>query len=302
MLMSDWIAIVNPAAAHGHCGKCADAVIDALRQRGLSVSVRRTRFPGDGIRIAREALGEGFTNLLAVGGDGTANEVVNGIAQAKLSDAITLATLPLGTANSFLRDFGQQELPNALDRIVAGTAPPCDLLRCRITVGGQRREHWSLNNIIVGFGANVGSLMNRRLKFLGRLGYSMGVFIEVARLSSPRMLVEVDGATCERPLTMINVGNSQFTGGNMHISPGALVDDGMLDVLEIESLTRRELLRAFHLIFSGRHVTHPRIRLAKGSRVSVTTEQPLPLLIDGDVIGTTPLEVEVVPGAIRVVR
>lgn len=299
---SNWIAIVNPTAGHGRCGKRAESVIERLRGDGFPVSARLTCGPGDGTRLAREAVAEGFTNVLAVGGDGTVNEVVNGIMQAAKPGRVTLATLPLGTANSFLRDFGQQELSGALQAIARGNAPPCDLLRCRITLDGQRREHWTLNNIIVGFGANVGALMNRRLKFLGWAGYSVGVIIEVARLSTPPMAMEIDGVVTEQPMTMINIANSQFTGGNMHISPGALVDDGLLDVLVISPLTRRQLLRAFPLIFDGRHISHPLIRIVKGRRIALASDRPLPLLIDGDIIGTTPLEVDVVPAALRVVR
>jgi diacylglycerol kinase (ATP) len=298
----DWVAVVNPVAGHGQCGRRALAVIEVLCRQGLSVSVRTTGFAGEGVQIVREVVAQGFRNLLAVGGDGTANEVVNGIAQAGAVGSVRFATLPLGTSNSFLRDFGQQEVDRAVAAIVRGDAPPCDLLRCRISLDGELREHWALNNIIVGFGANVGALMNRRLKFLGKAGYSAGVVIEVARLTAPRMILQVDGAAIDQPVTMVNVANSQFTGGNMHISPGALVDDGLFDVLIIERLTRRQLLNAFPLIFSGRHVTHPLVRLVKGRRMVLSTERPLPLLIDGDIIGSTPLEVEVVPAALRVIR
>ena len=112
--MGDWVAIVNPAAAHGKCAKRAASAIGELTERGLSVSVRHTQAPGDGVRLARRALDEGYTRLIAVGGDGTANEVVNGVAPVRPDGTVTLATIPLGTANSFLRDFGQQEIAAAL--------------------------------------------------------------------------------------------------------------------------------------------------------------------------------------------
>lgn len=301
-LDADWIAVVNPVAGHGQCRRRVLPILNELRVRGLSISVRTTRSPGDGVRIVNEAIREGFTHVLAVGGDGTVNEAVNGIMGAGATGPVTLATLPLGTANSFLRDFGQQDVAGAVSSIVRGTAPPCDLLRCRITVDGEAREHWALNNVIVGFGANVGALMNRRLKFLGRLGYTVGVIVEVTRLSAPRMVLRIDGTGFDQPMTMVNIANSQFTGGNMRISPGALVDDGLLDVLVIDRLTRVQLLLAFPLIFDGRHITHPLIRLVRGRTVSIAADEPLPLLIDGDVVGGTPLEIEVVPGALRVVR
>ena len=300
--MKRWMAIINPAAGHGRCGKLAEHYLDILRDRGLSIDSRCTGAPGDAVEMTREALAAGENCLIALGGDGTANEVVNGIARHAPEGTATLATLPLGTGNSFLADFGMQEIDAALDRIAAGRASPCDLLRCTITEGSQVREHWSLNNVVVGFGADVGDLMNRRLKRFGQFGYTLGVMLEVARLNPPAMRLSIDGQEEERCITMINIGNSQYTGGNMRISPTSIVDDGLADVVTVEKLTRRQLLRAFGMIFDGRHIEHPLVNVVRCRHVSISAERPLPLLFDGDVVGTTPLEVEVVPGALRVVR
>ncbi|OQB42550.1 MAG: Diacylglycerol kinase [Candidatus Latescibacteria bacterium ADurb.Bin168] len=297
-----WLAIVNPAAGGGKCAERIGDAVDELRWRGLAVTTRFTTKPGEATSLAAEGIAEGYTRIMAVGGDGTVNEVVNGIAKTRADGTITLATLPLGTSNSFLRDFNQQKLPDAIARITAGTAPPCDLVRCRILVDGIPTERWFINNVIVGFGANVGDTMNRRLKFMGKHGYSVGVFIEVARLKTPVMKITVDGVSQSGPVTMVNIGNSQFTGGVMHISPGALVDDGLFDVVTIGKLSRTGLLLAFPRIFNGTILSHPRITHAKGKKLTLETDGSLPVLFDGDIAGTTPLEAELVPGAILVIR
>lgn len=297
-----WLAVVNHAAAGGKCGERIGDAADELRWRGLALTTRFTTKPGEAVDLTAQGIAEGFTRIMAVGGDGTVNEAVNGIARTRADGTITLATLPLGTSNSFLRDFDQQKLPNAIARITAGVAPPCDLVRCRILVDGVPTERWFLNNVIVGFGANVGDTMNRHLKFMGKHGYSLGVFIEVARLKTPVMTISIDGVTRSVPITMVNIGNSQFTGGVMHISPGALVDDGLFDVVSIGNLSRLGLLMAFPRVFNGSILSHPKITHVLGKKLSLETDNALPVLFDGDIAGTTPLEAEVVPGAIRVVR
>lgn len=301
-MSTDWVIIANPVAGKGRRMRGLGAAVDTLKRHGIGVEVVWTRAPGDGRACAYEAAERGHTRIAIAGGDGTANEVLNGLADTgRLSD-YTITTLPFGTANSFLRDFAMNDPNEAVNRIIRGDARPCDLLRCTIQRDGAPTEHWVLNNIIVGFGADVGALMNRRLKPLGHRGYSIGVFTEVIRLNPPTLSVTVDDTLHERRMTMLNIANSQYTGGTMHISPGALVDDGFLDVLLIDKLTRLELLRQFPLIFSGRHVNRPKIALTQATRCTVNAGRPMPLLIDGEVVGTTPLSVQVVPNALRFVR
>jgi diacylglycerol kinase (ATP) len=301
--MNDWVTIANPTAGHGRCGKALSGVMEELRRRGISSDVVYTRSHGDGLRCAQEAAHVGYRSIIVAGGDGTVNEVINGLASTKRMEEFTLATLPLGTGNSFLRDFDMQDIDTAISKIADTiVAPLCDVFRCRINLDGTCVEHWAFNNVVVGFGANVGDLMNRRLKPLGPLGYTVGVVAEVARLKAEHMTISIDGNTTADRITMVSISNSQFIGGDMHISPSAQVDDGLLDVLEIKRLGRIELLRQFPLIFSGRHIGHPKIKATQGMVCEIETDRPLPLLIDGDVIGTTPVRVDLIPSAIRVVR
>lgn len=298
----DWVVIANPVAGKGRRIRGLGATVDTLRRNGVNAEVVWTRAPGDGRARAYEVAERGYTSIAIAGGDGTANEVLNGLADTgRLSD-FTITTLPFGTGNSFLRDFAMNDLHVAIDRIVRGDAQLCDLLRCTIQRDGVSTEHWVLNNITVGFGADVGALMNRRLKPLGHWGYSIGVFTEVIRLNPPVLSVTVDDTVHERRMTLLNIANSQYIGGTMHINPGALVDDGFLDVLLIDKLTRLELLRQFPLIFSGRHINHPKIVLTRATHCTVGALRPMPLLIDGEAIGTTPLSVQLVPNALRFVR
>ena len=300
--MNTWTAIVNPAANHGKCAKTAPEYLQRLRENGLSITEHYTTAPGDARRIACEVVTSGERFIMAVGGDGTVNEIVNGFVDAGLPEGLVLGTLPLGTGNSYLADFNLQDPQKAARQILEGEPAPSDLLKCTLQEDGSQVERWSLNNILAGFGADVGALMNRRLKPFGEWGYTIGVLIELARLNPPCMTLEIDGETHDRPLTMINVGNSEYTGGNMRISPGSIVDDGKFEVLLVEKITRLQLIRAFTRIYKGTHLSHPCVNMLHATKLSLTADKPLPLLFDGDVVGTTPLTVEIIPGAIRVIR
>lgn len=297
-----WVLIANPIAGHGRCAREVDAAHRLLRERGIAADLVLTGMPGDGVRQGRIAAEQGYRGIIVAGGEGTVNEVINGLASVADTREFTFATLPLGTSNSFLRDFSLRKVDDAVDRIASGLAAPCDLLECTLAVAGEPVRRLVLNNIIVGFGADVGDFMNRRLKFLGHRGYSLGVAVQVIRLRRPEMCIEVDGKPVSQCYTMINIGNSQYTGGTMRISPTSKVDDGLLEVLSVYRLSRVELLRAFPKIFTGDHLGHKKIRVEQGNSVAVTCEKPLPVLIDGDILGATPMQVTVLPNAIRFVR
>jgi diacylglycerol kinase (ATP) len=132
-MSSPWVAIVNPAGGGGRCGRRADAAIAQLRSEGLAIEVERTTGPGDATRIAREHASRGARRFLAIGGDGTSFEIVNGLfgegELAPAPDPYVLAMLPLGTGNSFLRDFGITDAAAAMRAVVRGTLHPCDVLR-----------------------------------------------------------------------------------------------------------------------------------------------------------------------------
>ena len=177
-----YFTIVNPAAGGGRCGKLAPAALDKLRAAGLALEVRETRAPGEATVFAHEAYAAGFRNFIAVGGDGTGFEIVNGIFPAALSEGrAALGFLPLGTGNSFLRDFTDRGADYAIESILAHRRRPCDVIR--LNHAGESLFY--INTLNMGFAADVATLTNRRLKFLGELGYLVGVLVSLARLAPP---------------------------------------------------------------------------------------------------------------------
>lgn len=160
--MSDtgiFFAVVNPAAGGGRCGKLVQSVLDRLRAGGIKLEVVETTGPGQGTHLTRDAWARGYRKFIAVGGDGTSYEIVNGLFPRRESDEpATLAFLPLGTGNSFLRDFTGRGVEHAIEALLAGRSQPCDVLRLRHAEGVL---HY-INLLAMGFAADVAALRARR--------------------------------------------------------------------------------------------------------------------------------------------
>ena len=294
-----FLAVVNPAAGGGKCGKNAAAAIERLRAAGVEVDVVETRAAGDATRLVRQAWQEGRRDFIAVGGDGTGYEMVNGLFPEALEseDTPSLGFLPLGTGNSFLRDFTDQGAEYSIDALIAGRERPCDVISLECD---EQHLHY-INILSIGFTADVGSLTNRRFKPLGEGGYVLAVVTEVARLRAKRYPIHLDGGPVDDGLcTFISINNSKYTGGKMMMAPHALVDDGFAAVVHVGEMGRISLLRTFPKIFKGTHVDHPAIRTTKVKEIDFDVDQPLDLMIDGEVVRFTPRRLHVLPGALRV--
>jgi diacylglycerol kinase (ATP) len=297
-----WIAVVNPAAGGGSCGRGAPAALESLRAglagAGQTLEVWYSAGTGEATRIAREAFGRGRRRFLAVGGDGTAFEVVNGLfpeAEHDLRPAV-LGFLPLGTGNSFVRDFSRDGVAYCRDAVETGRRRKVDLLRVR----HQHGELMALGVVSLGYAAAVAALVNRRLKPFGKLGYSLGVLAEVARLAPRTVRLAVDGEARTESLVLLCVCNNQYVGGDMRMAPEAVVDDGVLDLVTVGPVGRFDLVRTFPRIFAGTHVEHPAVALRRARRVVFDLPVPVDVMIDGESLNLRLESVEVMPAAITV--
>lgn len=296
--MSDaYYAIVNRTAAGGRCAKAAPEALDALEHRGLSLKVAFTEEPKHATELARRAASNGCRRFLSVGGDGTAAEVVNGLMASGVAGECALAMLPLGTGNSFLRDFGIADLQVAADAIVRGKSTPIDVLRLTHEDGVL---HF-INTMGTGFVARAGELTNERFKFLGAAGYVAAVLVCVVRLRYEENTLRYAGATDEARTVLSSFSNSQYTGGSMRMAPEARVADGLLDVVRAGPLRRAALVSAFARIFSGTHTDLDQVWTRQVDRVEFVNPAFQAVLIDGDLYHLTPLAIDVLPSAIQLI-
>ncbi|MFT7621627.1 MAG: diacylglycerol kinase (ATP) [Myxococcota bacterium] len=294
-----YLAICNPSAGGGRCGKRAPEAIGRLRDGGLSVDVVETRGAGDATIIARDAWASGRRHFIAVGGDGTGYEIVNGLFPEAIGaeQKPTLGFLPLGTGNSFLRDFSEKGAEYSIQAILDGRMRDCDVIRLDCQEGPL---HY-INILSFGFTADVGDLTNRRFKPLGEAGYILAVVTEVLRLKPRVYPMAVDGGATERdPVTFVSVNNSKYTGGKMMMAPEADPSSGTAALVRVGEMGRLTLLQTFPKIFKGTHVLHPAISQSHINDIDFQVHDPIALMIDGEVVQGTPQHLEVLQGVLRI--
>ncbi|MCG3171921.1 MAG: Diacylglycerol kinase [Myxococcota bacterium] len=292
-----WFCIVNPHAGAGRCGKLAPRRLERIRSAGLNPEVRHTRAPGDATAFAREAWAQGYRKFISMGGDGTSFEIINGLFPAAGEEAPVLAAIPLGTGNSFLRDFGPADDGWALRALLTGREQPVDVIETQHDKGTL---HF-INIFSIGFVADVGDLTNKRFKFLGEAGYVAGVVSCVASLHPRPLPFTVDGGALDSaPLTFLSINNSRFTGGKMMMAPNANPSDGTFDVIRAGAMERMSLLATFPKIFRGTHFSNPALSQQQAKEIRFMIQDPLPAMVDGEVVTLRPLGMKVLPAALHI--
>lgn len=295
------LAIVNPAAGGGRCGKEFPAALARLKAGGLDVDVALTERAGQAVSLVRDAYAQGRRKFIAVGGDGTGYEVINGLfpeaaAQTEGPKA-SLGFLPMGTGNSFLRDFTEQGAEYSIEALIAGKNRPCDVVRLEHKTGVL---HY-INILSIGFVADVNGLRARKFKAWGETGYLFAVVTEVAGLASQVFPMRLDeGELDDQPMVFASFSNSRFTGGKMMMAPGADTNDGLVDFVRVGPLGRFNLLRTFPKIFKGTHVHNAAVSQRKVRVVEFSGTEPIDIMIDGEADCVVPTRLEVLPAAIQV--
>jgi diacylglycerol kinase (ATP) len=295
-----FFAIVNPAAGGGRCGRLAAAALDRVRQVGIELEVARTTKPGEATALARAAYAKGERNFLAVGGDGTAFEIVNGLfPEAQTRGRPVLGFLPLGTGNSFLRDFTTRGVEHTIEALRNRSRRPCDVLRLR----HSGDDIYFINLLSLGFPADVGELTNRRFKGLGELGYILGVVARLAGIRHPAFPHRVDGAEewDRRRCLFLTFSNSKFTGGKMMIAPKADSSDARIEYVRWGPIGRLRLLWTFPRLFTGTHIEHPLASRAAAERIEFDLAEPVNAMVDGEILRLKCRSIEILPAALDVV-
>lgn len=296
-----FLAIVNPAAGGGRCGRLAPGVLASLRKGGIEIETATTNRSSEATEIVRAAYSQGVRSFLAVGGDGTSHEIVNGLfpeAADAPSERPALGFLPLGTGNSFLRDFTTQGLAYSLDAIRKGRRRACDVIRLHHAEG----DIYFLNLFSLGFPAEVAETTNRRFKGLGELGYILGVFSRLIGLKCGPFPYRLDGQGDwdRRPCLFLAFTNSKFTGGKMMIAPQADPGDGLIECVRWAPVGRLQLLWNFPGLFSGAHIHRALASRASARRVEFALDGPVNVMIDGEILKLKCEALEIVPGALDV--
>jgi diacylglycerol kinase (ATP) len=209
-----------------------------------------------------------------------------------------LAFLPLGTGNSFLRDFSSDPRSHGIAALVAGRRQPCDIMRLRHAEG----ELYAINLISMGMTAQAAVITNRRLKPFGSLGYLLAVLACLVRIRYPTLPIRLDEETevYDEPALMVSFNNSKYTGGAMMIAPEANYQDGLIEIVRLGAISRLGALRHLPGIYDGSHMKHPLAWRRSARSVGLLFDEPTEVVIDGEVKRLTCERIEMLPAAIDV--
>lgn len=294
--------IVNAQAGRRKVGAAVDQLERTLSALGHEYDVRVTEGPGDASRIARRALAQGGRFLVAVGGDGTVHEVVNGMLvddRTVVPDPV-LGVVAAGSGCDFIRTFGLPAQPAAAARRLDGAeVRPLDVARIAfVDAHGRPAVRYFANIAEAGLGATTAARAAALPRFLGASRYFFAFWAALPSYRPGAVRIEADDAPAfEGRAVNAVLANCRFFGGGMQISPSSDPADGILE-LSVFTGRKTDSLTMLPRVYQGRHVPHPNIMELKGRRFRLDAEQPLAVEADGEVLGTTPATVEVLRHAV----
>jgi YegS/Rv2252/BmrU family lipid kinase len=294
-----WFAVLNPVAGGGRGLRERARIETVLTEVGVRARLAISEHPGHALALAQAAAHEGARRFIAVGGDGTLNEVLNGVLLAEMPPGeATLALLPVGRGDDWARSHRvPRRLEQAARLIAAGRTVAHDVGVAHFPGEGSTR--YFINVAGVGFDAYV--VEQTRATRLGPLSYLAGLLRGFATYRAPRMRVHADALDLDETLFVTFAALGRYCGGGMHVAPAAVTDDGLLDVVTIEAIGRFELVLNLHRLFDGSLPRYRRVRTARCERVQVATAVPSGVQLDGELVGEAPVTFSVLPRMVRVI-
>ncbi|MEO5986868.1 MAG: diacylglycerol kinase family protein [Candidatus Limnocylindria bacterium] len=281
------LVLVNPAAGGGRALRAASWIRERLESRADARLVVTSR-PGHAESLASEAHARGHGRVIAVGGDGTVQEVINGLLAG--GGPVELGIVPLGSGNDLARSLA---LARGLEpgwRVAIGSRTrTIDVALAR---NGSGHERWFASAGGIGFDAQVAASMAERSWWqLGRAGYLATTLVELKRFHNAFVTIDVDGDTREASVLFVAIANGPLYGGGMRIAPAARLDDGQLDVCVVGDISRLTALRQLPNLYRGTHVSHPQVAMQRGASITIGGEANTRIHLDGEPFGGLPLAV-----------
>jgi len=303
---NEWLVVVNPNAGNGKGKKEWPVISGLLKKHELDFSVEFTESKGHATEIAAKSIREGVRNIITVGGDGTLNEVLNGVIKCNVCPAeeITLAIIPVGTGNDWGRMFGIScEYESAVQTIKNKRTMLHDVGIVSYFNGSEKKERYFINIAGLGFESVVVRRTNIQ-KDQGRGGkliYFYNLVMSLLSYKNTPADLDIDGKKTRVSVFSINVGNGRYCGGGMRQTPDALPDDGLLDVTVINGMGKFEIIMNLNILYNGKILKHSKIDGYRCKNLKVKSNSLIFTEADGETLGHTPAEFSIIPAAITVV-
>ncbi len=292
--MRKLLFIINPVAGHGKGTELIKIINDYMSKQILEYDIKISNKVGNVTEIAQWGCENHYTDIISVGGDGTLVEAVNGI---NIEKAVTLALIPGGTGNDFARVLNMpKDIERALDTIIVGKTKDVDLC----TVNGQR----FINVCCMGIDGEIILDTDRiKSKIRGSSAYLLSTLKALSTYKAKKVIITIDGLELKREIILVAVGNGKYIGGGMMVTPDAEIDDGFLELCVVNKLSKPKLLMLFPSIFKGTHVNiKPTVEMYRGKSIKVIAlEDRLLINADGNIIGTTPTEININGNKIKMI-
>lgn len=303
---NEWLVIVNPNAGNGRGKKDWNKIDDLLKKANISFSVYFTEKKGHAIELSREAAEAGFRKIITVGGDGTLNEVLNGVFSNNSCQPtdIVLSLIPVGTGNDWGRMFGiPLDYPKAVKIISENKRMLHDVGLISFFNGNEKKKRYFINIAGLGFESVVVRKTNHQ-KDNGhgnKLIYFYNLLTSLLSYKNTMAEIIIDGEIKQANVFSVNIGNGRYCGGGMRQTPNALPYDGQLDVTVINGMGKFEIVRNLKILYDGTILNHPKIEGYRCRNVKINSDSIMYIEADGESLGHTPAEFSIIPSGINII-
>lgn len=290
------LLVFNPFAGNGRAKKILPHVESLFTKHQIDFDLALTDYPEHGIEIVSKADFSNYDGIVAAGGDGTLFEVINGYFKNTSEKRIPIGILPVGTGNAFARDLelDKTQIEESIKIISKNKLRKVDVGKFKT----NGLDYYFLNIIGAGFVADANKTA-QSFKIFGNFSYTIGVLYRMLVLKFTKLKLEIDGEKLEVDSTFIEVSNTRYTA-NFLMAPSAEIDDGLLDITLAKKITRLKLLKSFPKIFTGEHIHINEIETFKAKEIKIESDETKVLTPDGELLGTTPVEIKCLKHAIEV--
>lgn len=283
--------IINPAAGDGSSKNTIKLIHDKMENAKMEYSISISGYKGDVEILAKEAVQENYTDIVAVGGDGTVLEVFNEI----IHHDINLGIIPAGTGNDLIKMIGlTKNYEDCIDRIIKGKTRKIDI--------GVVNDMFFLNVVGMGIDSEIVEMTEKAKKFLkGTAAYVYSTFRMLATYKCKKITINIDGMVIERLAYLVAVGNGKYYGGGMMITPKAEIDNEQFQVTVIKKMSKLKFTILFSKVFSGAHIHEDPVEVYYGKNIRISSDSSLKINADGNIIGNKKCDIHILPKAQKVI-
>ncbi len=289
------LCIYNPNAGSGKAGKQLPVIKELLERYHIDAEIQLTQFAHHGTKLVQETDLSAYEALIIAGGDGSFFDVLNGYMEKQVE--IPIGIIPVGTGNSLSKDISKRHdnLENFVKIIAEGHQKYFDVGK----VSTNDKTFYFGNMTGFGFTTDV-TLTGIKFKLLGDFAYTLGVIFNTIKLKTYPLQMIINGQTYNLQNTFVTVSNSRYAGGKMMVAPNAEIDDGLLDIVVVNKVSRLQLLKTFPKIFDGSYIQSEFVNYYQAPEVAFTTNHQKIVSPDGEIMGELPVKINVLPKAIKI--